>query len=80
MSELLNTQSDLKKSYYSDFIAGVFGGYVSSIKGRCAGVLTGHPFDTVKVRLQAENSKYRGTWHTVTSIVKEEKVMLTIDW
>lgn len=75
MSELLNTQSDMKKSYYSDFIAGVFGGYlVINNVYRCAGVLTGHPLDTVKVRLQAEKSVYRGSWHTFTSIVKEEKV------
>jgi hypothetical protein len=47
---------------------------------RCAGVLTGHPFDTIKVRLQAENSKYRGSWHTLTCIIKEEKVGLKYLW
>lgn len=39
-------------------------------------MLTGHPLDTVKVRLQAEKSVYRGSWHAFTSIVKEEKVLM----
>jgi hypothetical protein len=40
--------------------------------------LAGHPFDTVKVRLQAEKSIYKGGWHTFTSIIREEKVRLSI--
>ena len=89
MSELSNSQPEKAKSYHSDFIAGIFGGmYVHflniirvilvSIIKRCAGVLAGHPFDTVKVRLQAEKSIYKGGWHTFTSIVREEKVGLSI--
>jgi hypothetical protein len=50
------------------------------LKCRCAGVLAGHPLDTIKVRLQAENSKYRGAWHTLTCIIKEEKVVLKYLW
>ncbi|KAM7352643.1 mitochondrial basic amino acids transporter isoform 1-T2 [Cochliomyia hominivorax] len=51
-----------------DFLAGCIGG--------CAGVLVGHPLDTVKVHLQTQdpkNPKYRGTWHCMTSIAKQEK-------
>ncbi|GFS88263.1 hypothetical protein NPIL_702771 [Nephila pilipes] len=41
----------------------------------CAGVLVGHPFDTVKVRLQTQDSSnkmYRGTFHCLSTIVKQE--------
>ncbi|KFM76879.1 hypothetical protein X975_24721, partial [Stegodyphus mimosarum] len=50
-----------------DFYAGCLGG--------CAGVLVGHPFDTVKVRLQTQDSNnkiYRGTFHCISSIIKQE--------
>ncbi|XP_038622337.1 mitochondrial basic amino acids transporter isoform X1 [Tachyglossus aculeatus] len=52
-----------------DFLAGCVGG--------AAGVLVGHPFDTVKVRLQVQNVErplYRGTFHCFQSIVKQESV------
>ncbi|KAI1705486.1 mitochondrial carrier protein domain-containing protein [Ditylenchus destructor] len=52
-----------------DFAAGCVGG--------AAGVLAGHPLDTVKVRLQtqcASNPTYRGTVHCFTTIAKAEKV------
>ncbi|XP_054710512.1 mitochondrial basic amino acids transporter-like [Uloborus diversus] len=50
-----------------DFFAGCLGG--------CAGVLVGHPFDTVKVRLQTQdcnNKIYRGTFHCISTIIKQE--------
>jgi solute carrier family 25 carnitine/acylcarnitine transporter 20/29 len=47
-----------------DFLAGCFGG--------AAGVLAGHPLDTVKVRLQTQNHLYRGTWHCFTTIIRKE--------
>ncbi|XP_006766694.2 PREDICTED: mitochondrial basic amino acids transporter [Myotis davidii] len=43
-----------------------------------AGVLVGHPFDTVKVRLQVqslEKPQYRGTLHCFQSIIKQESVL-----
>uniref|UniRef100_A0A1A7Y5K3 Mitochondrial basic amino acids transporter n=1 Tax=Iconisemion striatum TaxID=60296 RepID=A0A1A7Y5K3_9TELE len=52
-----------------DFIAGCIGG--------AAGVLVGHPFDTVKVRLQVQNVDrplYRGTFHCFQSIIRQESV------
>lgn len=52
-----------------EFVAGCLGG--------CAGVAVGHPFDTVKVRLQTQdfhNPKYRGTWHCITDTVKHESL------
>ncbi|XP_038632852.1 mitochondrial basic amino acids transporter [Scyliorhinus canicula] len=52
-----------------DFAAGCLGGV--------AGVLVGHPFDTVKVRLQVQNPdqpRYRGTVHCFRSIIKQESV------
>ncbi|XP_039108863.1 mitochondrial basic amino acids transporter [Hyaena hyaena] len=53
-----------------DFLAGCAGGV--------AGVLVGHPFDTVKVRLQVqsiEKPQYRGTLHCFQSIIKQESVL-----
>ncbi|XP_008152994.1 mitochondrial basic amino acids transporter isoform X2 [Eptesicus fuscus] len=53
-----------------DFLAGCAGGV--------AGVLVGHPFDTVKVRLQVqslEKPQYRGTVHCFQSIIKQESVL-----
>uniref|UniRef100_A0A674ISC0 Uncharacterized protein n=1 Tax=Terrapene triunguis TaxID=2587831 RepID=A0A674ISC0_9SAUR len=50
-----------------DFLAGCVGG--------AAGVLVGHPFDTVKVRLQVQSVEkplYRGTYHCFQSIIKHE--------
>uniref|UniRef100_A0A1A9W5D5 Mitochondrial basic amino acids transporter n=1 Tax=Glossina brevipalpis TaxID=37001 RepID=A0A1A9W5D5_9MUSC len=61
-----------KHPYYNmtlDFIAGCLGG--------AAGVLVSHPLDTIKVHLQTQNPKkikYHGTWHCLTTIVKEENV------
>ncbi|KAK2890310.1 mitochondrial basic amino acids transporter-like isoform X1 [Channa argus] len=52
-----------------DFVAGCIGG--------AAGVLVGHPFDTVKVRLQVQSIDkplYRGTVHCFQSIVRQETV------
>ncbi|XP_006971746.1 mitochondrial basic amino acids transporter isoform X1 [Peromyscus maniculatus bairdii] len=53
-----------------DFLAGCAGGV--------AGVLVGHPFDTVKVRLQVQNAEkpqYRGTLHCFQAIIKQESVL-----
>lgn len=50
-----------------DFLAGCIGG--------AAGVLVGHPFDTVKVRLQVQSIDkplYRGTFHCFQSIIRQE--------
>ncbi|XP_035534843.1 mitochondrial basic amino acids transporter [Morone saxatilis] len=52
-----------------DFVAGCIGG--------AAGVLVGHPFDTVKVRLQVQSVDrplYRGTYHCFQSIIRQETV------
>ncbi|XP_790209.1 mitochondrial basic amino acids transporter [Strongylocentrotus purpuratus] len=53
----------------ADFIAGTLGGV--------AGVLVGHPFDTVKVRLQTQSStapKYSGAFNCCIKIVQQESV------
>ncbi|XP_059411450.1 mitochondrial basic amino acids transporter-like isoform X1 [Carassius carassius] len=53
-----------------DFVAGCIGG--------AAGVLVGHPFDTVKVRLQVQSVDkplYRGTYHCFQSIVRQESML-----
>uniref|UniRef100_A0A1I7XP13 SLC25A22 n=1 Tax=Heterorhabditis bacteriophora TaxID=37862 RepID=A0A1I7XP13_HETBA len=50
-----------------DFFAGCIGG--------AAGVLAGHPLDTVKVRLQIQShgaKVYRGTWHCFRTIIEKE--------
>jgi hypothetical protein len=42
-----------------------------------AGVISGHPFDTVKVRLQNDqgHAAYRTTLQTFKTIIKEESVL-----
>ena len=50
-----------------EFLAGCIGG--------CAGVVVGHPFDTIKVRLQTQdplNPKFKGTWDCLSKTVKNE--------
>ncbi|GAA5877229.1 hypothetical protein JCM1840_003025 [Sporobolomyces johnsonii] len=56
-----------------DFFAGTVAGIAS--------LLTGHPFDTVKVRLQTQRKAtrggdkyYRNAWHAFARVVREEKV------
>jgi len=52
-----------------DFAAGCLGG--------AAGVIVGHPFDTIKVHLQTQNPKnplYRGTFHCFQSIVAKYSI------
>lgn len=52
-----------------DFVAGCLGG--------CAGVIVGHPFDTIKVRLQTQDGsspKYKGSIDCFKSILKTEKM------
>ncbi|KAJ3606370.1 hypothetical protein NHX12_025891 [Muraenolepis orangiensis] len=53
-----------------DFLAGCVGG--------AAGVLVGHPFDTVKVRLQVQSVDkplYRGTFHCFQTIIRQESML-----
>lgn len=53
---------------------------ISGTISGAAGVLAGHPFDTVKVRLQTQDRttkptmQFRNTWHCFTSITKEEGI------
>ena len=45
--------------------------------GTCAGaanILVGFPFDTLKVRLQAERGVYRGAWQCLMQILRYEGV------
>ncbi|KDR08335.1 mitochondrial basic amino acids transporter-like [Zootermopsis nevadensis] len=52
-----------------DFFAGCLGG--------CAGIMMGHPFDTIKVRLQTQNFRnpqYKGAVDCLTSILKKESI------
>lgn len=52
-----------------DFFAGCLGG--------CAGVLVGYPFDTVKVKLQMQDSKcpkYSGMINCFTTIIQKEQI------
>ncbi|KAF5292582.1 hypothetical protein FQA39_LY13915 [Lamprigera yunnana] len=53
----------------TDFIAGCIGG--------CAGIVVGHPLDTVKVHLQtqdASNPKYKGTLHCFRSLLVKDGI------
>lgn len=52
-----------------DFVGGCFGGF--------AGILVGHPFDTVKVRLQSQDAgrlRYKGTIDCFSQIIKQESI------
>ncbi|XP_011500069.1 PREDICTED: mitochondrial basic amino acids transporter [Ceratosolen solmsi marchali] len=52
-----------------DFLAGCLGG--------CAGIVVGHPFDTVKVHIQTQdhrNPKYRGTWHCFKTLLVQDSM------
>lgn len=52
-----------------DFAAGCLGG--------CAGVIVGHPFDTIKVRLQTQDGlshRYKGAIDCFRSLLRTEKV------
>jgi len=54
-------------SEVKNFIAGGFGGMCT--------VISGHPFDTIKVRLQTQSSTnplYKGTWDCVNKTVRNE--------
>jgi len=52
-----------------DFVAGCIGG--------CAGLIVGHPFDTVKVHMQTQdfkNPQYKGLFDCIKSIVAKDSV------
>lgn len=74
-----------------DFIAGCIGGNIVTMSSKqrisetpnrvfligCAGVIVGHPLDTVKVCLQtqdAKNPRYKNTFHCLQSIFAKEGV------
>eukprot|EP00048_Salpingoeca_helianthica_P021213 m.10997 g.10997 ORF g.10997 m.10997 type:complete len:302 (-) comp5714_c0_seq2:141-1046(-) len=52
-------------SFIKHFVSGYFSG--------CALVLAGHPFDTIKVRLQTDSARrFRGPWHCLVETVRGE--------
>ncbi|XP_017042880.2 mitochondrial basic amino acids transporter isoform X2 [Drosophila ficusphila] len=66
--QLKATSETFSPKMVVDFVAGLLGG--------AAGVLVGHPFDTVKVHLQTDdprNPKYKGTFHCFRTILQKEK-------
>lgn len=56
----------LPSSPVLDYLAGAIAG--------SANIVSGFPFDSVKVRLQADSSAYRGAWQCFTSIIRLEGV------
>ncbi|KAF6155867.1 hypothetical protein GIB67_039198 [Kingdonia uniflora] len=63
--------SSSSSSPYKDYVAGLTAGVAT--------VITGHPFDTIKVKLQKHNTelhgvKYRSALHCTTRILKNEGV------
>ncbi|KAI6213697.1 hypothetical protein M3Y94_00181600 [Aphelenchoides besseyi] len=59
----------------SSLVAQKYSGLVAGLTSGVAGVLAGHPLDTVKVRLQTQKpGTYRGICHCFTSILKQENV------
>jgi len=46
---------------------------VGSVAG-AANILSGYPFDTIKVRLQRQGHAYRSAWHCLRVVVREEGV------
>jgi solute carrier family 25 carnitine/acylcarnitine transporter 20/29 len=55
-----------KVSPWKDFVAGTVGG--------AAGIVAGHPFDTVKVRIQTSPEEYKGTFSSLIKIAKNEGI------
>ncbi|KAL4626864.1 hypothetical protein ACB092_05G127400 [Castanea dentata] len=58
-------------SSYKEYVAGLVAGVAT--------VITGHPFDTVKVKLQKHNTEahgvtYRSGWHCTTRVLKTEGI------
>ncbi|KMY89488.1 mitochondrial basic amino acids transporter isoform X1 [Drosophila simulans] len=65
--QLKATSETFSPKMVVDFVAGLLGG--------AAGVLVGHPFDTVKVHLQTDdprNPKYKGTFHCFRTILQRD--------
>ncbi|CEI92814.1 hypothetical protein RMCBS344292_07064 [Rhizopus microsporus] len=52
-----------------------FNSVLAGLIGGLAGLAVGHPFDTVKVRLQSRelSSRYKGTFNCFVSTIKQEK-------
>ncbi|XP_076383201.1 mitochondrial carnitine/acylcarnitine carrier protein isoform X1 [Megalopta genalis] len=59
-----NYRRKSKRAQNRIFIAGGIGGIFT--------VLTGHPLDTVKLRLQTMPENYKGTWHAIKTTVLQE--------
>lgn len=62
------------KTFYATHSRKITNHHASIILG-AAGVLVGHPFDTIKVHLQTQNPKnplYRGTLHCFRSIIAKD--------
>ncbi|KAI6660915.1 Mitochondrial basic amino acids transporter-like [Oopsacas minuta] len=53
--------------------------FVAGWLGGCTGLLVGHPWDTVRVRLQTQGGnvpiRYKGTLHCIKNIIKTESVL-----
>ena len=62
----MGAQSAPQASPYKDYAAGAIAG--------SANIISGFPFDSVKVRLQADNCAYRGAWQCFRAIAREEGV------
>eukprot|EP00929_Paragymnodinium_shiwhaense_P064356 TRINITY_DN32225_c0_g1_i3.p1 TRINITY_DN32225_c0_g1~~TRINITY_DN32225_c0_g1_i3.p1 ORF type:complete len:207 (+),score=24.15 TRINITY_DN32225_c0_g1_i3:65-685(+) len=58
--------ADFLKRYVIENVGGFISGSVS--------IFAGHPFDTIKVRLQAGHSQYKGGLDCVSQLVKKEGV------
>lgn len=73
----LNISSDNKLYFSGSWITKMALDFVAGCIGGCAAVAVGHPFDTIKVRLQtqdAANPRYRGAWHCFTTTLKSQSV------
>jgi len=49
--------------------------FAAGLAGGCAGVIVGHPLDTIKVKLQTQdfnNPRYRGTWDCFKKTVAQD--------
>ena len=49
---------------------------VSGFIGGAAGLAAGHPFDTIRIRIQMNYGFYRGTLHCGTTMIQNEGVSL----
>lgn len=62
----MTTNNEVENKAFRELFVGLVAG--------AANIFSGYPFDTVKVRLQADRGVYNGAWHCLKHIIRYEGV------